>query len=302
MPLSENARGALFMAVAMAVFTLNDACMKAVTQTLPLYQAIFLRGVLSALALLVIAWRMGALRIVVAPGDRMWLILRTVGEVGSTLTFLSALRQMPLANLSAIMQFLPLAVTLAAALFLDEPIGWRRLSAILAGLVGVLLIVRPGTEGFDRWSLVGLSSVCFVVLRDLATRRMSSAMPSVTVAVAAAMAVMLTAALLLPLDGWEAVGAVEAGLIIAAATFLIAGYLVIVLAMRVGEISHVAPFRYTALVFAIVLGWAVFGQLPDAMTLAGAAIVILTGIYSFHRERRRGRLVAVPGATPLRPR
>ncbi len=302
MPLTDNARGAHFMSVAMAAFTMNDACMKAVTQTLPLYQAILIRGILCTIALVLIAWRLGGLSLAMEPDDRRWLALRTVGEVGGTLTFLSALRFMPLATLSAIMQFLPLAVTLAAALFLHEPIGWRRLSAILAGLAGVLLIVRPGTEGFDRWALVALASVGFVVLRDLATRRMSSAMPSVTIAVAASASVAVTAAAIVPVHGWDEVRPGNALLIALAATCLVAGYLYIVKAMRVGEIGPVAPFRYTSLVFAIVLGWAFFGQLPDALTLAGAAVVILTGIYSFHRERRLGRAVSLPDATPHRPR
>lgn len=285
------------MSVAMTAFTVNDACMKAVTETLPLYQAIFLRGILCTAALIVIALRMGGLRISVEPGDRKWLILRTLGEVGGTLTFLTALSHMPLANISAIMQFLPLAVTLAAALFLHEPIGWRRLLAILFGLAGVLLIVRPGTEGFDRWALMGLASVGCVVLRDLATRRMSSAMPSVTVAVAAAVAVTVTAAVLLPAEGWGVMAPRVAFLLGLAAACLIAGYLMIVVAMRVGDIGHVAPFRYVALVVAIGLGWAAFGQLPDGLTLLGAVIVVLTGIYSFHRERRLGR----PGAMSDRP-
>lgn len=177
MPLSDNARGALYMSVAMTAFTANDACMKAVTQVLPLYQAMFLRGALATLALLAIGWHMGSLRFGMEASDRKWLVLRTLGEVGGTLTFLSALRHMPLANLSAILQFLPLAVTLAAALLLREPVGWRRFTAIVIGFAGVLLIVRPGTEGFDRWALVGMASVGFVVLRDLTTRRMSSALP-----------------------------------------------------------------------------------------------------------------------------
>lgn len=300
MPLSDNAKGALFMSIAMAAFTVNDACIKAVTQALPLYQAILLRGLLSTAALVLIAARIGGLRISVEPGDRKWLILRTVGEVGGTLTFLTALRHMPLANLSAIMQFLPLAVTLAAAVFLHEPIGWRRLLAIAVGLAGVLLIVRPGAEGFDRWALVGLASVGCVVLRYLATRRMSSAMPSVTVAVAASLSVTVTAAVLVPTEGWDAVAPRAAFLLGLAAACLIAGYLMIVEAMRVGDIGHVAPFRYVALVVAIGLGWAAFGQLPDGLTLAGAAVVVLTGIYSFHRERRLGWAVAVAGPPPPR--
>lgn len=294
MPVSENARGALYMSVAMTAFTVNDACMKAATQALPLYQAMFLRGVLASLALLAIGWHMGSLRFGMEASDRKWLFLRTLGEVGGTLTFLSALRQMPLANLSAILQFLPLAVTLAAALLLREPVGWRRFTAIAVGFAGVLLIVRPGTDGFDRWALVGIVSVSFVVLRDLTTRRMSSALPSVTIAVTAALSVTLVGAMLVPFDGWAPVDAANAALIATAATCLIAGYLLIIMAMRVGEISFVAPFRYTALVAAIGLGWAAFGQWPDTLTLAGAGVVILTGIYSFHRERRLGRSVAIP--------
>lgn len=289
MPLSDNARGALFMSVAMAAFTLNDACMKAVTATLPLYQAMFLRGALATLALLVLAWRAGALRFALQPGDVKWLLLRTLGEVAGTLTFLTALRHMPLANLSAVFQSLPLAVTLAAALVLHEPIGWRRLTAITVGFAGVLMIVRPGTAGFDRWALLGLASVACVVLRDLSTRRMSSGLPSVSIAGAAAVSVAATGAALVPLGGWKSPTAGEAVLILTAATFLIAGYLAIVTATRVGEIGLVAPFRYTALLFAIVLGWAAFGQWPDALTLTGAAIIILTGIYTFHRERRLAR-------------
>lgn len=302
MLMGENTRGALFMSVAMAAFTFNDACMKAVTATLPVYQAIFLRGFLTTIGLVFIAWRMGKLRFRLPAADRKWLALRTVGEVAGTLTFLSALRQMPLANLSAILQFLPLAVTLAAAFFLREPVGWRRMLAILAGFAGVLLIVRPGTDGFDRWSVLGLASVACVVLRDLATRQMSSALPSVTIAVAASASVTATGAALLPLSGWHSVDVEGGALLLTASAFLIGGYLLIVMAMRTGEISLVAPFRYTSLLFAILLGWAVFGELPDGLTLAGAGIVIATGVYTFHRERRLGRGVAMPDRPPLRLR
>lgn len=302
MPLSDNSRGALYMSIAMSAFTVNDTCMKAATEVLPLYQAIFLRGLLTICALLVIGWRMGGLRLRIGKSDRFWIALRSLGEVAGTLTFLTALRHMPLANLSAILQFLPLAVTLTAAVLLREPVGWRRMVAILVGFFGVLLIVRPGTEGFDRWALIGLASVACVVLRDLATRRLSSDVPSATVAVSAALSVTAMALVLMPLEGWTAVTARSGLLILGASFFLIIGYLLIVMAMRVGEISLVAPFRYTALVFAIGLGWAVFGQLPDMMTLAGAAIVIATGIYTFHRERQRGRQIAAPAKAPLRLR
>lgn len=302
MAISDNLRGALYMSLAMAAFTVNDTCMKIVTSELPLYQAIVLRGLLAVVALLAIGLRTGRLRLRVAPADRARLGLRSLGEVAATLTFLAALRQMPLANLSAIMQFLPLAVTLAAALLLREPVGWRRIAAITVGFAGVLLIVRPGTEGFDRWSLIGVASVACVVLRDLATRNLSRDVPSVSVALLAAIAVTLAGIVLVPLGGWAPVAPRIAALIFAAAAFLIVGYLFIVMAMRVGEIGIVAPFRYTALIFAIFLGWLAFSELPDGLTLVGAALVIATGIYSFYRERRLGQRIATPAKAPLRLR
>lgn len=298
----DNLSGALYMTVAMAAFTVNDSCMKLVTAELPLPQAILLRGLMAMAALALIGWRMGRMQLRLDALDARRLGLRSAAEVAATLTFLAALRHMPLANLSAIMQALPLAVTLGAALFLAEPVGWRRMSAIAAGFVGVVLIVRPGTDGFDIWSVLGLASVACVVLRDLATRRLSGAIPSVTVAFYAATAVTLAGAALVPTAGWAPLDLRLAGLILAAASFLIVGYLFIVMAMRVGEIGLVAPFRYTALVFAIALGWLVFGHLPDMLTLAGAAIVVATGLYTFHRERRLGRRVATPEKAPLRLR
>ena len=302
MTLSDNARGSLWMGIAMGAFTLNDACMKAVTETMPLYQAMFLRGLLTTILIAVIGMRAGTLRFDWAPSDRFWMALRTVGEVGGTLAFLTALRHMPLANLSAILQSLPLAVTLAAALLMREPVGWRRLAAILVGFCGVLLIVRPGTEGFDRWSLLGLVSVAFVVLRDLSTRRMSAGLTSITVAFSAAVSVTVVALAVLPFFGWAPVRASEMALIAGASGFLIAGYILIVMAMRVGDIALVAPFRYTSLIFAVVLGWTIFGQFPDAFTLLGGAIVIATGLYTFHRERVRGQKLAQPVKAPLRLR
>lgn len=300
--LSDNARGALWMSIAMAAFTLNDTCMKAVTAALPLYEAIALRGLLTTLAIAAIGWRARTLMLRVAAEDRLWLFLRTIGEIGGTVTFLTALRHMPLANLSAILQSLPLAVTLAAALWLREAVGWRRLLAIGIGFCGVLLIIRPGTEGFDRWSLLGVVSVGFVVLRDLATRRLSSDLTSVTVAFSAAVAVTVMALAVLPFSGWVTPGPREAALIVGASAFLVTGYILIVMAMRTGEIGHVAPFRYTSLIFAVALGFAIFGQFPDRLTLLGGAIVIVMGIYTFHRERRRGQRVAQPTKAPLRLR
>lgn len=298
MILSDNARGAVYMSVAMAVFTFNDTCMKLVTQTVPTFEAALLRGIVTLAALLVLAPWLGGLKLRFDRQAAGILALRCLGEVGATVTFLIALRHMPLANISAIMQSLPLAVTLGAAVFLAEPVGWRRGAAIAVGFLGVLLIVRPGTDGFNVWSMAALASVAAVVLRDLSTRRLPSGVPSVSVTFYSALSVTLLSAVLAPIEGFQPVGGFEAALIVAAAGFVIAGYMFVVMVMRVGEIGFIAPFRYTALIWAIFLGWLVFGQLPGGATLAGAAVVIATGVFTLWRERRRIRR----GPAPLRIR
>jgi drug/metabolite transporter (DMT)-like permease len=289
---SDNTRGIVFMAVAMAAFTLNDSFMKAATQILPLSQAIVIRGAMTLVALLLLARAMGIRRLHVANHDRSLLLWRTLAELGGTITFLLALRQMPLANLSAIMQSLPLAVTLGAAIALREPVGWRRMTAIGIGFAGVMLIVRPGTEGFNIWSVLALVSVAFVVVRDLATRQFSSELPSVTIAVYTSVGVLLMGLAGLGLEDWGRVPANALAMLAGASSGLILGYLFIVKAMRVGNVAIVAPFRYSALIWALLIGWLVFDEIPRGLTLLGAAIIVATGLYAYLREHRLNRRIA----------
>ena len=277
----------LFMCASMLGFTLNDTLMKATTQSLPLFETIFLRGLGATLGLVVIAMltpRVSTLRL--SGPDRRIVLCRTAGDVVSTALFLVALMHMPLANLSAIMQALPLAVTLAAAVFMGDTVGWRRMSAIVVGLAGVLIIIRPGAAAFDGWSMMGLGSMLAVVLRDLATRKLSPALPSVVPAVWGSAAVMLMGLAGAPLQGIRIPTLTEVLLTQAAAGFLIIGYLSAIKAMRVGDLSLVAPFRYTSLLWAILLGWLLFGTLPDGPTILGAGIVVASGIYILLRQRR----------------
>ena len=297
MPISDNLRGALYMCVAMAAFTINDSMMKAATQTLPLWQAIAMRGLLTLGPLVAIGAATGRLSFRMGRRDGVIVGIRSVAEVASTLLFLAALVHMPLANLSAILQSLPLAVTLAAWAVFGEKVGWRRMTAILVGFIGVLIIVRPGPDGFDHYALLGLASVAFVVVRDLSTRELSKAVPSATVAVAASLSVTATAlALSLP-AGWQAVSLHEGALIAGAAAALVVGYNFVIMVMRVGDIGFIAPFRYTALLWALVLGWLFFGTLPDGLTLIGAGLVVASGIFTLWRERRVKAQVAAQAGT-----
>ncbi|MGL6210281.1 MAG: DMT family transporter [Paracoccaceae bacterium] len=293
MAISDNLRGVIYMNVSMMAFTVNDTFMKTVTQTLPLFEAIALRGVISTVALLIIAQAMGGLRLWPERRDRGVMAWRSLAEVGGTVFFLVALTHMPLANLSAIMQVLPLAVALAAAVFLGVPMGWRRVTAILVGFVGVIIIIRPGAASFDVWSVLGLASVVCVVARDLATRALSPGVPSTTVSVWAAVSVTGLGLVGASVQGWQSVDRAEALLILGAAAFLIVGYLFSVMVMRVGDIGVIAPFRYTALLWAILLGWLIFGTLPDNWTLIGAAIVVASGLFALWRERASRRAAVV---------
>jgi S-adenosylmethionine uptake transporter len=296
--LSDNTRGVLLMMASMACFTLNDACMKGVGEELPLFQAILIRGTLTTVLLVLLARAMGGLRFDLPRRDWGLVALRTVGEIGAAYFFITALFQMPLANVTAIIQTIPLAVTLAGALFLREPLGWRRLTAILVGFSGVLLIVRPGTEGFTVYSVYALISVVFVTIRDLATRRLSPGVPSFTVAISAAAGVALFGAAGTAGSDWVPVTS-RAGLLLAGASLcIVGGYTFSVMVMRVGDLATVAPFRYTSLLFALVLGLALFGEWPTMLTLLGAAIVAGTGIYTLLRERHLRRR----GVIPLRMR
>lgn len=287
--ISDNSRGALLMTGSMVAFTVNDACLKALSDELPLFQALFLRGIGTTFCLFVLTRGMGHLRFDLARRDWGLMALRTVAEAAAAWFFITALFVMPIANISAIMQAMPLSVTLAGALFLGEAVGWRRMAAIVIGFVGVLMIVQPGSEGFTIYSVYALASVACVTVRDLAARRMSSKAPSVMVALVAAVGVTLFAGVGSAFVEWQPL-TLKASLQLAGAMlFVIAGYVFSVGAMRVGEIGFVAPFRYASLLAALILGAVVFGSWPNATTLAGAALVVATGLFTLYRERATRR-------------
>jgi S-adenosylmethionine uptake transporter len=290
--LSDNLRGALLMVGAMSGFTVNDAFMKSVSSSLPLFQAIFLRGMLVVPAMIVLCLVLGQLRLRHSPNDWKLILIRSLGEIGGTFFFISALFNMPLANVSAILQALPLTVSLAAALVFREPLGWRRMAAILIGFCGVLLIVRPGGADFNVYSLYALGAVVSVTIRDLAARRVSASVPSVFIALVAAVLVMVFAGTMSIGEGWAPITSEALWRLLGATGFIIAGYVCSVSAMRVGEISIVAPFRYTSLIVALILGYAMFGEVPKLLTVLGAIIVVATGLFTLYRQTRRSKLRA----------
>ncbi|MEM7271048.1 MAG: DMT family transporter [Pseudomonadota bacterium] len=287
MNLSGNMAGAALMTGSMAGFAVNDALMKSLAGDAPLFQAIFIRGLFAAALIGVLAWRMGALkRTAIAPGDGRMVLFRLVGEIGTTTCFLSALFSMPIANATAILQGSPFVLTFAAALLLGERVGWRRWLAVFVGFFGVLMIVRPGLDGFNPASWWALSAVGFIVLRDLATRRISPATPSLFITFLTAVNIAVLGAVVTGFRGWEPIEGGSVMIMACSAIFLLCGYYCSVGAVRLGEIGFVSPFRYSVLIWAILLGIFVFGEIPDQLTVIGVVIIVLAGLYTFFRERR----------------
>ncbi|TFL18662.1 DMT family transporter [Jannaschia formosa] len=284
--MTDNTRGALFMMGSMATFTLNDACMKWLAQGLPTFQVVTLRGIAATTLLLLLARATGALAQPIPRGDRGRVALRVAAEAAAFLPFIIALTHMPLANITAILQVLPLTIAAAGALFLGETVGPRRWTAIALGLVGVLLIVRPGTDGFNEWSLLAITTVVIITGRELLTRKLSPGVPSLKVATFTAAAVTALGALLSARTPWEMPATGQGAVIALAALFVLSAYVMSILAMRSGEMSAVAPFRYSAMLWGLLLGVTIFGERPDVWTLTGAALILAAGMFTLWREGR----------------
>ncbi|KIC48952.1 DMT family transporter [Tateyamaria sp. ANG-S1] len=284
----DNLRGAAIMVLAMLGFAIEDAVIKFLAGALPVGQVIGFLGIGGTLVFAIIA-RM--------QGQRLWdrafltpaIMIRNLAEVVGLIGFVTALALIPLSTASAILQAAPLLVTLGAAVFLGEDVGWRRWAAIFVGFFGVMLIIKPGTAAFDWKLLFAVVGVLGLAARDLATRRVQANVSSVQLSFLAFLVAIPGAAILLYLGGDQIVVPTQAqlGLLLASVAIGCIAYFGITVAMRVGEISFVTPFRYSRMVFALILGMLVFNERPDALTLLGAAIIILSGLYTLWREQIR---------------
>ena len=287
--MSNNVFGALLMMASMASFTFNDTFIKMTDGAVPLWQLLFLRGVMTTMLILGLGYVLRNFHFQISARDWRLIGMRCVSEIAAAYFFLSALLQMPLANAIAILQVLPLAVSLAAALFLGESLGWKRMTAILIGFCGMLLIVRPGPDGFSIWSIYALLAVLCVTCRDLVTRQLSPGVPSLTVTLVAAISVTIFAGVASVPQGWSQLTPNLWALIVGSSIFILGGYFFSVQVMRQGDISFIAPFRYTSLIFALALGWLIFGDWPDGLTMIGAGIIVTTGLFTLYRERAVAR-------------
>lgn len=276
------------MMAAMAAFVISDAMMKLAAAELPTGQAIFMRGFIMVPVLGGFLWWTAGpntLRIALRPA----VLARSASEVAAALLYLTALFRMPIAECIAILQFTPLALTAGAAVFLGAPVGWRRWLATLVGLVSVLIIIRPGGAAFNPFAVLVLLSVAFIAARDLITRTLGGEVPTVVIAFMSTVAVAAAGACLLPLESWQWPSSPSLLALLVASIAMLSAQYWIILAMRTGEIAVIAPFRYSIILWAIVAGFVVWREVPDAATWIGITIVTAAGLYTFMRERRQAR-------------
>lgn len=296
----NNLRGIFLVVAAMAAFTIEDVFIKSLSSVMHVGQVLILLGLGSTIVFAVMAHLQGH-SVLMPRAWRMQPMLRAFTECISALGFAAALSMVEISTVAAVFQVTPLAITMGAALFLGEEVGWRRWSAIAVGFAGVLLIIRPGLDGFEPAALLVLLAVVGVAARDLLTRVMDSAVPSSVVSFQGFLMLIPAGLIQLaflpgtvrPVIGLEWVQ-LGGGIL-----FGVLGYYWIVAAMRVGDAAAVTPFRYSRLLFSILLGMLVFGERPDLMTLAGSGLIIGSGLYTVLRERRLARAarrVAAQGA------
>jgi len=284
--ISDNLRGAIFMMLAMGGYVVNDALMKLTSDDIALAQGVFLRGLVASALLGAFAAYKGQLFHRASGAELRIILFRAFSEIAATYCYLSALFNMPLASLTAIMQSLPLAVTLAGALFLGEKVGWRRYLAILVGFGGVMIIIRPFGGGFNAFALWGVAAVGFVTLRDIMAAKIHHRTPSIFAALFTAVGVTLAAGVAAVFEPWQPVSTGNYALLGSAALFILVGYITSISAMRYGEIAFVSPFRYTVLVWALLIGIFVFNDYPDLWTMVGIGVIVGTGVFTFYREQQ----------------
>jgi drug/metabolite transporter (DMT)-like permease len=281
-----NRAGILWMSFGMSAFIGNDALIKTVGTRVPAAQMIVVRGVMAIALILLVAWRMGALNRLrdIARG---WVVVRAGCEGVGTFLYLAGLFHLPLANVTAINLASPLFIAVLARLIYQEQVSAARWLAIGLGFCGVMMIIQPSGEGFNVYALMSLAATLIFAGRDLMTRKIPPSTPSILITLATASTVWLLAGGVLSWQGWVPMSWHDVGLLAIASVFLSAGYYSVIAAMRQGEMSVVAPFRYVGLLWALLIGFVVWGDIPNALAWAGIALLIGAGLYMLRQQRTK---------------
>jgi drug/metabolite transporter (DMT)-like permease len=285
---TANYRGILAMVGGCCFFSANDAATKIAAQYVPVSQVVFTRAVFAlGFAFLIILWRSEfvALRHVRNP----YLLLRAFIEAVTGLLVIYSLTHMPIANMTAILLIQPFIMTAIGVLFLHEQAGWRRWVAIFAGFAGMLLVMKPGTDGFNWVSILVLFSAFIAIARDLLVRKIGAEVPTTVISASTALLAVPIGFMGYFVQDWQVPSSVPLIAIAISAFFLVIAFIFMVIAFRGTDVSVVSPFRYSIVIFAVFFGLTVFGEVPDTLSILGIAIIVAAGLYMLHREQVRRR-------------
>ncbi len=284
--MTDNARAILFMIAAMLVFTCVDAAVKVAGRFVTTGQLLLVVSIGSLAIFLPLLWRNGERFFSAHALDRA-VMVRSVGELLAWWGLTEVLRAAGLGTVTAVMQVQPLVVVLGAAVFLAEPVGWRRWSAVFVGFLGVIIILGPGMTGAGAGLLWAIPAIIGLTMRDLASRVLPRGV-STSFAVAWAMVVIVfySSFLIWSDGGWTPVAVQAWGWMALLVGLTSLGMALITIAMRTGEASVVAPLRYTRIVFGLGLAYLFFGEVPAPTIWLGAALIVSAGLYSYWREMR----------------
>ena len=281
------ARGIVCMILSGALLTCNDAAMKSVSKSIPLGELLFMRGGMAFALLFLFALstgRLGALKVTQyrAQGTRALLM------IAGTFLFIGGIRQMPLADAVAVAFIGPVLVTAMAPGLLGEQVGWRRWLAVLTGFAGVVVMLRPTADTFYWAALLPLGAACTGALRDIITRRLANRDTTLATLAVTTGGVALGGLVTAPF-GWTAIGGDDFMLLALASLLLCVAHYLMIEAFRLSQAAVVVPFKYASLIWAMLLGYLLWQQVPDLVTVLGAGLVVLAGLYILHRERRLAR-------------
>ena len=277
------------MTLSMGGFAIEDVFLKILSERIPVSQILIYVGSLAVFSLGILSKikKIPILRYEVY-SNRLF-VIRAISDMIGAILMVTAISLMPLSTVSSILQTLPLLITFGAVLIFKEKVGWRRWSAVFIGFVGVILILKPGLGDFQISSFVALLAVSFLALRDLVTRKINKDIHSITIALYAFILTVVGGIISIPLFGQFVTLTLTQWFVVFAITlFGVFSYLMLVLATRSGDISVISPFRYTRLVFALILAILILNERPDNLTLLGAAIIVASGYYTIRREKVLG--------------
>ncbi|MEL6984667.1 MAG: DMT family transporter [Actinomycetota bacterium] len=297
--LSPNARGAAYLTVGSIAAVVNDGLVRlAVEDGVDVYQALFLRG--CGMIVILDALRRGrGERLDRQLADRP-LLVRIAAEVVVAAAFFTAIVHVEFATAHTVLMAAPFAVTVVAAR-LGEPVTRRRYVLVTIGFVGVVAVVQPTSAGFSPWVLLVVAAAGALVVREFATRSVARATSPVTIALLTSVALTALTGALSIITGWGAVTARASVSLALACICLMAGYLLSIEAVRIGDLSVSAPFRYTTVLGAVVVGLAFFGEIPGTLTIVGCALIFGAGALSARDEAVQSRRQSYDRDAPAGP-